>query len=77
MELDQHSLGTDMPTIKRLAPWLLLGPITGPLAEGVYRNMRAGDPVLAWLYALALAIAWYDMAQFGGQLSRALGHAVR
>jgi len=65
-----------VPTIKRLAPWLLLGPITGPLAEGVYRNFRRDEPVLAWLYALALAVSWYDMGQFGGELIRTLGHAV-
>jgi hypothetical protein len=65
-----------MPTIRRLAPWLLLGPITGPLAEGVYRNFRRGEPVLAWLYALALSIAWYDLSRFGGELVRALGSVV-
>jgi hypothetical protein len=66
-----------MPTIKRLAPWLLLGPITGLLAEGVYRNMRAGEPVLVSLYTFALAISWYDMSRFGTELIRALGHVVR
>ena len=76
MGSDQLRQGVIMQTIKRLAPWLLLGPITGPLAEGVYRNMRAGEPVLAWMYALALAISWYDMSRFGTELIRALRNAI-
>ena len=39
---------------KRLAPFFLLGPITGPLAAGVVFNLREGRPVLATLYAVAL-----------------------
>jgi len=39
---------------KRLAPFFLLGPISGPLAAGVVFNFREGRPVLATLYAVAL-----------------------
>lgn len=39
---------------KRLAPFFLLGPITGPLTAGVVFNWREGRPVLAALYAVAL-----------------------
>ena len=39
---------------KRLAPFFLLGPITGPLVAGVVFNFREGRPVLATLYAVAL-----------------------
>ncbi len=39
---------------KRLAPFLLLGPISGPLLAGVVFNFREGRPVLAGLYAIAL-----------------------
>lgn len=39
---------------KRLAPFLLLGPISGPLVAGVVFNYREGRPVLAALYAIAL-----------------------
>lgn len=39
---------------KRLAPFLLLGPISGPLLAGVVFNYREGRPVLASLYAIAL-----------------------
>lgn len=39
---------------KRLAPFLLLGPISGPLMAGVVFNFREGRPVLAAMYAIAL-----------------------
>ena len=39
---------------KRLAPFFLLGPISGPLAAGVVFNLREGRPVLAAMYAIAL-----------------------
>jgi hypothetical protein len=57
-----------MSTFRRLAPWLLLGPITGPLAEGIYRNVRARNPVLASLYALAVMFSWFDLAIYGGDV---------
>ena len=41
--------------LKRIAPFLLLGPISGPLIAGVVFNLREGRPVLATLYAIALA----------------------
>ena len=50
-----------MKKLKKLAPWLALGPITGPLAEGMHRNLRRGETVLAWLYALAVVVTWIDM----------------
>jgi hypothetical protein len=64
-------------TLKRLAPWLLLGPITGFLAEGVYRNIRRGEEKLAWLYAIALGVSWYDMANFGAQIVASMHDAFR
>lgn len=39
---------------KRLAPFFLLGPITGPLAAGVVFNFREGRPILGAMYAVAL-----------------------
>lgn len=54
--------------LSRFARWLLLGPITGPLAEGIYRNVRAGEPMLATLYAVALGFAWFDMGGYGLRL---------
>ncbi len=55
-----------MRTFRRLAPWLLLGPVTGPLAEGVHRNVLAKNPGLASLYAVAAVVSWYDLATYGG-----------
>jgi hypothetical protein len=61
-----------MNTLRRLAPWMVLGPITGPLAEGVYRNACANNPVLASLYALAAFITWYDLTTYGTRALAAL-----
>ncbi|HZZ30969.1 MAG TPA: hypothetical protein VFE10_03160 [Phenylobacterium sp.] len=43
-----------MSRFKRLAPYFLVGPISGPLLAGVVLNFRGGRPVLATLYAIAL-----------------------
>ena len=40
---------------KRLAPYFLVGPVSGPLLAGVVINFRGGRPVLATLYCIALA----------------------
>jgi hypothetical protein len=40
--------------LPRWTPYLVLGPITGPLALRLYRNLEGGRPVLAGLYALAI-----------------------
>ena len=39
----------------RVAPFLLIGPISGPLLAGAIFNFREGRPVLGSLYAIALA----------------------
>lgn len=54
--------------IRGVLPWLLLGPLTGPLAEGVVRNWRAGEVSLAWLYGLALWLTTFDLYSLGGRL---------
>ena len=53
--------------IKGVLPWLLLGPLTGPLAEGIVRNWRAGEVSLAWLYGLALWLTTFDLYSLGGR----------
>ncbi len=40
---------------RRLAPFFLVGPISGPLLAGVVFNFRGGRPLLGALYAMALA----------------------
>jgi len=63
-----------MSTFRRIAPWLVLGPVTGPLAEGVHRNLRARNPGLASLYALAAVISWFDLVAYGGHALATLRH---
>lgn len=48
-------------TKARWAPYLALGPVSGPLAAGVVLNFRDGRPVLASLYTLALGL-WLAVA---------------
>ncbi len=43
------------PKVRRLAPFFLAGPISGPLLAGVVLNFKEGRPVLGSLYAIALA----------------------
>ncbi len=43
-----------MSRFKRLAPYFLIGPISGPLLAGIVHNFRGGRPVLAIMYAVAL-----------------------
>ncbi|CAM3243606.1 hypothetical protein [Asticcacaulis taihuensis] len=40
--------------IKRLAPYFLLGPVSGPLLAGIVHNFRGGRPVLGTMYAVLL-----------------------
>lgn len=42
------------PRVKRLAPFFLAGPISGPLLAGVVLNFKEGRPVLGTLYAILL-----------------------
>lgn len=44
-----------MDRVKRLAPYFLIGPISGPLLAGVVINFREGRPVLGAMYSIALA----------------------
>ena len=43
-----------MSRLRRLAPYFIIGPISGPLLAGVVINFREGRPVLGGLYAMAL-----------------------
>ena len=43
-----------MSRLKRLAPYLLIGPISGPLFAGVVHNLKGGRPLLAALYTILL-----------------------
>lgn len=43
-----------MSRFQRLAPYFIVGPISGPLLAGVVINFREKRPVLGSLYAVAL-----------------------
>ena len=63
-----------MTRLRRLAPYFLIGPISGPLLAGVVINFRGGRPVLGTLYAIALvefliALGWLSTA-LGAQAIR-------
>lgn len=42
--------------LARLAPFFLIGPISGPLVAGIVFNFRGGRPFLGTLYAILLAL---------------------
>ena len=42
-----------MSRFKRLAPFFLIGPVSGPLLAGAVFNFREGRPLLGSLYAVA------------------------
>jgi hypothetical protein len=52
---------------KGVLPWLLVGPVSGPLAEGIVRNWRAGEVGLASLYATALVFTTVDLYAVGAR----------
>ena len=58
--------------VRRLAPYFLAGPISGPLLAGVVINFKEGRPVLGSLYAIALV----EMAIFLPLITAKLGLAV-
>ncbi|HEY1929698.1 MAG TPA: hypothetical protein VGG92_19700 [Caulobacteraceae bacterium] len=43
-----------MDRLKRIAPYLALGPISGPLIAAITKNFKGGRPVLGSLYAIVL-----------------------
>ena len=62
------------PRFKRLAPFFLAGPISGPLLAGVVLNFKEGRPVLGSLYAIALAEMTVCLPVITAKLSLALLH---
>lgn len=54
-QLDEYfSTRPRMKRFARLAPFFLIGPISGPLLAGVVFNFKDKRPVLGTLYAVAL-----------------------
>ncbi|WP_312162154.1 hypothetical protein [Phenylobacterium sp.] len=61
-----------MSRFKRLAPYFIVGPISGPLLAGVVINFRGGRPVLGSLYAIALALYTLLLPAFTARLGLGL-----
>ena len=40
--------------LTRVAPFLVLGPLTGPLAAGLFHNLKAGRHFMGGVYALGI-----------------------
>ena len=55
--------------LKDVTPWLLLGPLTGPLAEGAVRNWRSGEILLSCLYGAAFTLTTFDLYALGVRLA--------
>jgi hypothetical protein len=65
--------------MKKLTYWgafLLLGPISGPLLEGAWRNAKKRQPVLAVLYVAAAVEMWLVLPLTLADLLRHI-HALR
>ena len=62
-----------MSRFRRLAPYFLVGPISGPLLAGVVINFREGRPVLGSLYAIALVQYAILLPAFVARLGLRLG----
>ena len=52
---------------REVLPWLALGPVTGLLAWRMFRCIRAGEPMLAGLYAFLILSFWIGLASESGQ----------
>jgi hypothetical protein len=48
-----------MQSLKRLAPYMLLGPISGPLTAASVHYFRKGEPVMGALYMLVTANVFF------------------
>lgn len=63
-----------LQALKRVAPFFLIGPVSGPLLAGVVFNFKDGRPVLGTLYAIALSEFLFLLPTITGKLSLNLMH---
>jgi hypothetical protein len=54
--VDQPPAPKALSRFKKIAPYLLLGPISGLLVYGAVYNFRDGRPIVAGLYGAALVV---------------------
>ena len=52
--VDQPPAPKALSRFKKIAPYLLFGPISGLLIYGAVYNFRDGRPIIAGLYGVAL-----------------------
>jgi hypothetical protein len=52
--VDQPPAPQTLSRFRKIAPYLLLGPISGLLVYGAVYNFRDGRPIIAGLYGAAL-----------------------
>jgi len=60
-------LRSSRSTAREILPWMALGPVTGLLAWRMYRCVRAGERVLAALYAFLILSFWVGLLSESGQ----------
>ena len=68
------------PPVRKALYWttfLSLGPITGPLLEGAWRNWRKGERILAGLYIVAIASTYVALPAVLGAILREYGSLLR
>ncbi len=58
----------------KIAGYVVLGPITAPLAIRAVRNARGGRPWMAAAWALAIPLAWAGVASAATVLVHAVSH---
>jgi hypothetical protein len=66
--------GKSRGELVKIAGFVALGPITGPLAARVLSYSRRGRPLMAAAWALAIPLAWAGVASAATVLAHALGH---
>jgi hypothetical protein len=56
-----------LSVVRRVAPFLLLGPLTGPLAAGLVFCLRAHRPVMAVIYGVGILEVWFGLPTILGR----------
>jgi hypothetical protein len=58
-----------MQFLKRLAPYMLLGPISGPLTAASVHYFKKGEPVMGALYVMVTAEIFFLLPILVAKLS--------
>jgi hypothetical protein len=58
-----------MQLLKRLAPYIVLGPISGPLIAAAVHYFRKGEPVMGALYILVTVQVFFLLPILVARLS--------